>query len=96
MGLDSNVLGRALNGVTSLADGTAICLDARACPVITFITGAGCTLTYSRVDGPQAAAHTTGTENGTTVAASTRSSFTVDWPFFYISVAGGAARMWVG
>lgn len=96
MSLEDTVFQRVLNGVVALADGDARTLDARGCATITLIADAGCTLTYSRVDAPDASAHTTGTENGTTVAADTRSSFTVDWPFWRVSAAGGTARVWVG
>lgn len=98
MSLEDNVFQRALNGVVPIADGAGITLDARGCPVITFITGNTCTLTYSRVDSPSATSHTASevTENGDTVTENTRLSLTVDWPYYRVSAAGGAARVWVG
>lgn len=89
----------------SLADGDAVVIDARGMATLTIITGSGATATYSRVDsrpprtaGPAATASvvpaaTTGTENGATVAATTKLAITVDWQFYRVSVAGGTCRI---
>jgi hypothetical protein len=60
---------------------------------LTVITGAGATATISRVDDIGASAHTTGAENQFTVAATTRTVTAIDWPYYRISVAGGACRV---
>ena len=80
-------------GVTALADGGAAVVDARGFGNLTVITGAGATATVSRVDAADAAAHTTGTENSFTVAPTTATVTPVDWPFYRVSVAGGACRV---
>lgn len=79
--------------VYSLAAGEAVVIDARGLSTITVITGAGATATVSRVDDDGASAHTTGTENQFTVAATTRTATTIDWPFFRVSVSGGSCRV---
>ena len=83
----------ATQAVTALADGAAVVLDARGFANLTVITGAGATATVSRVDAADADAHTTGTANSFTVAATTATVTPVDWPFYRISVAGGACRV---
>jgi hypothetical protein len=49
-------------------------------------------VTVSRVDTRHATTHTTGS-NAFTVAATTKSSIGVDWPFYRVSTAGGPARL---
>lgn len=83
---------RFLRGPRVLGDGEAYVIDARALRQLTVITGAGCTATVSRVDTPDAGAHTTGAENAFTVAATTKTTTAVDWPFYRISAAGGSLR----
>lgn len=89
----------------ALADGQAVVIDARGLSAITIITGSGATATYSRVDsrppktaGPAATADVvpadnTGTQNGTTVAATTKATITADWQFYRVSVSGGTCRI---
>lgn len=79
--------------VTALAASEATVIDARGMSQLTIITGSGATATYSRVDTHSASAHTTGTQNGDTVAATTKLVIPVDWPFYRISVAGGTCRI---
>lgn len=75
-----------------LGDGAVEVFDARGMAQLTVITGAGCTVTVSRVDTNDATEHTTGTENQFSVAASTRTATAVDWPFYRVSASGGTAR----
>lgn len=84
---------RFLRPPFTVADGAQICLDASGLRLVTIIAGAGATVTVSRVDAPDASAHTTGTQNSFTVAADTRTATTIDWPFYLISVAGGPCRV---
>lgn len=77
----------------ALADGEAVTLDARGARNITVITAVGATATFSRVDSPGATAHTTGSENQSSVVANTRTVTAVDWPFYRVSVAGGSCRV---
>lgn len=98
MALDTGPLTLALDrmtgqAVTALADGAAVVLDARGFANLTVITGSGATVTVSRVDADDAAAHTTGTQNQFTVAATTNVVTPVDWPFYRCSVAGGSCRI---
>lgn len=79
--------------VKDLASGAAVVIDARGMKYITVITGSGATATVSRVDTPTASAHTTGTENSFTVAATTKTATAVDWPFWRVSVASGPCRI---
>jgi hypothetical protein len=79
--------------VVALAASGAVVVDARGMSSLTVITAAGATATVSRVDSATAGAHTSGAENSFTVAASTRTVTAVDWPFYRVSVAGGAARV---
>lgn len=78
--------------VQSLAASGVVNVDARGASNLTVISGSGATTTVSRVDSMAAAAHTTGTENQFTVAATTKTVTAVDWPFYRISVAGGPCR----
>lgn len=79
--------------VTTLAAGEAETFDCRGMAAITIITGAGATATYSRVNDETDAAHVTGAENGSTVAATTKLTIPTDWPFIRVSSAGGATRV---
>lgn len=84
---------RFLRGVTSIAAGAQVCIDACAMKNLTIIAGTGATATYSRVDQPDASVHTTGAENQGTVAANTKLVVAVDWPFYLVSSAGGPTRV---
>ena len=79
-----------------LADGDAVNRDARGCVYLTVIAGSGATVTVSRVAGMDAAAHGTGAFAVDTVAAGTRETYQVDWPYLRISVAGGTASFALG
>ena len=76
-----------------LADGEATVEDMRGCVGVSVITGTGATATVSRVDSPTATAHGTGARAVGTVAATTLTSYTVDWPYLRISTAGGPATV---
>ena len=73
-----------------LAAGGAMVVDARGCVSLCIIAGTGATVTYSRVDSMDATVHDGETD---TVAATTRETVPVDWPFFRVSVADGSARV---
>lgn len=95
--------------VVALADGEAVVMDCRGFKNLTIITGSGATATYSRVDsrgknnspataGPALTAAvfpvaTTGTENGATVAATTKLLIPIDWAYFRVSTASGPCRV---
>lgn len=93
MSSGDNVSRAQRGGVTSIAAGAALVIDARHCRNLTIITGAGATATYSRVDSPTAIAHVSGAENGGTVAATTKLVTVVDWPWYRIDSAGGTTRV---
>lgn len=76
----------------TLADGESLVITPGS-GWLTVISGAGATVTVSRVDSRRATAHTTGTENSFTVAATTRTTTEVDWPYYRVSVAGGPCRI---
>ena len=82
-----------LTGVINLAAGEAFVVDTSGSERFSIIAGAGATVTYSRVDSKDADAHTTGTENQDTVAATTIETIDTDWPFYRVSVAGGSCRI---
>lgn len=90
MGMEAN---RFLQTPIALADAGAVVMDTRAMKNLTVITGVGCTATVSRVDTPNANAHTTGAENSFTVAATTKTVTAIDWPFYRVSAAGGPCRI---
>jgi hypothetical protein len=81
------------SGPVTIAAGEARIFDVRRAVRITVISGTGATATVSRVDSPGASAHTTGTENQFTVAATTKTATDVDWPFYRVSAAGGSVRV---
>lgn len=81
------------SSVIALAAGEARNIDTRGMGTLTVIAGTGATVTVSRVDDDEAEAHTTGSHNQFTVAATTRVVTSVDWPFYRISSAGGACRV---
>jgi hypothetical protein len=78
--------------VKALADGESFVFDVRGALRLTVITGAGADATVSRVDSVAASAHTTGV-NAFTVAENTKTTTDADWPFYRVSVAGGACRV---
>lgn len=79
--------------VVTLPDAGAANFPAQGMARITVITGAGCTATVSRVDSSTASAHTTGTQNSFTVAPTTATITTVDWPYYRVSASGGSCRV---
>lgn len=76
--------------IAPVAAGTGIIFGARELTQVTFIAGAGCTLTYSRVDSPTANAHVAPTA---TVSAGTKTTIPADWPWYYVDAAGGSGRV---
>lgn len=79
--------------VYTILSGAAVNVDTKGAMNLTIIAGTGATATYSRVDKADASAHTTGTENGTTVSANTKLVILNDWPFFRVSSSGGTTRV---
>ena len=78
----------------TIATDTGRVVDCRGFGKLTIIAGAGATASVSRVDLPDATAHTTGAQNTEPdVTANTRITIDVDWPFFYVSSAGGPSRV---
>jgi hypothetical protein len=87
-------LGEKIDGVTVgtvTNGGAAVVVNARGFASLTIITGSGCTATISRVDSESAGANTGGASDQT-VAATTKSVITVDWPFYRLSASGGDFR----
>ena len=80
--------------LTSLASGESMVVEAALLNGIqlTVLTAVGATATISRVDSKSANA-ATGHGSDATVAPNTRTTLTIDWPFYFISVAGGACRI---
>jgi hypothetical protein len=60
---------------------------------LTVIAEAGAVVTVSRVDSVDTSTHSAGAHNQFTVAAETRTTMTVDWPFYRVSVVGGDCRV---
>lgn len=60
---------------------------------LTLIPGAGSTITYSRVDDRNATEH--GPDSVDVAAADGPTAITPDWPQYFVSVAGGTARVGV-
>jgi hypothetical protein len=81
--------------VIPLASGGSTVVDARGMATLTVIAGAGATVTVSRVDSATAVADSTDTQGNFTVAAGAMTATPVDWPFYRVTSAGGAARVGV-
>lgn len=60
--------------------------------LLTVLAASGATVTVSRVDRPDASA-ATGHGSDFSVASNTRVTTVVDWPYYFISVSGGACRI---
>jgi hypothetical protein len=75
-----------------LANGEGTVLRASRYGTLSIIAGAGATVTVSRVDTRHSETHITGASQFT-VAATSMGSIGVDWPFYYVTTAGGPARI---
>lgn len=80
------------NIAVSVAPGGSVVVDARGMTVLSVLTGGG-TATLSRVDSDTAAGDAAETAGNASVAATTKLSVTVDWPFYRITAATAACRV---
>lgn len=82
----------AVKRLETVGNGESIVVDATEGVQITVLTAAGTTATISRVDDRDASA-ATGHGSDVSVAADSRETIPVDWPFYFVSSSGGDTRV---